>query len=128
MIRAFHALCPGELVVEVDQLLAGVDVEFLVDAFGMAASGVFRDEELAGDGRYRVALHEQLGHLDLAWGEAALFKVAVDAALLLGGAVAGRRAGFCVGGSIQRAWLAFGAGCAVFGRGGVVPAIAPSPP
>ena len=32
---------------------------------------------------YRVALHEQLGHLDLAWGEAAPSGVAVDAALLL---------------------------------------------
>ncbi len=55
----------------------------------------FRDEQLAGDGRYRMALHEQLGHLNLARRKAVLLKVAANAALLLGGAVTGNSCGVC---------------------------------
>ena len=42
-----------------------------------------------------MALHEQLGHLNLARRKAVLLKVAANAALLLGGAVTGDSGGIC---------------------------------
>lgn len=51
---------------QVEQFLAGVDAEFLVDVAGVGLRGALGDDELVGHAGKRLALGEQLHHLPFA--------------------------------------------------------------
>ena len=75
---AFHALAQDgkatcELMHEVDELLAGVHVEFGVDVLGVGGGRLARDDESVAHVRYRSAARQEVEHLGLARGEAAAF-------------------------------------------------------
>ena len=55
---------------QLDELVARMDVELLVQVFLMEAHGTFGDDELVGNVGAREPLHGQEGDLALAWGEA----------------------------------------------------------
>lgn len=55
-----------ELVHEVDELLAGVDIQLLVERLGVRFHGVLRQAELLGGERHAPALGQVAHHLDLA--------------------------------------------------------------
>ena len=56
---------------QIEQLLAGVDAELLIDVARMGLRRALGDDELAGHAGQRLALGEQLQHLALARREAA---------------------------------------------------------
>lgn len=58
---------------QVEQFLAGVDAELLVDVAGVGLRGALGDDEFVGHAGKRLALGEQLHHLSFARREAARF-------------------------------------------------------
>ena len=64
---------------EVDELLAGVHVEFGVDVLGVGGGRLARDDESVAHVRYRSAARQEVEHLGLARGEAAAFGKLEDA-------------------------------------------------